>query len=414
MIKKITASGVKGFVNAPASKSVAQRAIAIAALAEGESLLRFPGDSDDVLAAINICKAFGAQVTHQDDYLTIQGGLKPPSQPLDCGEAGLGIRMFSALAATLNAPVTLTGSGSLATRPMDMIQDSLRAAGVQCETQNGLLPVMVKGPLVGGVAHIDGSVSSQVLTGLLIAAPYALKPAVFRVHDLKSRPYVDITLQMMKDFGVEVENRNYEEFFVPAPVKYTAREYAIEGDWSGAAFMLVAAAIAGELEIRNLNPQSPQADRAILEAIKSSGASLQIMNEKLMVKKAPLQAFTFDATHCPDLFPPLVALAAACEGTTRIQGVSRLRVKESDRAIALQQEFGKMGVAISFNDDWMHIVGGPVQGATVHSHHDHRIAMACATVALIAQGPVVIEEAEAVAKSYPEFYEDLEGVRSGG
>jgi 3-phosphoshikimate 1-carboxyvinyltransferase len=267
--------------------------------------------------------------------------------------------------------------------------------------------VVVKGPFKGGTVEIDGSVSSQVLTGLLIAAPHALFPVTFRVGDLKSRPYVDITTRMMRDFGVVVENKDFKEFVVPAPQKYISKSYSVEGDWSGAAFLLVAGAIAGEVTVTNLDFQSAQADKAILTALKNSGAQLLVEKDRITVKKSQLKAFRFDATHCPDLFPPLVVLAAACDGISQIRGVSRLRGKESDRATSLQQEFGKLGLYISLEGDNMLIKGNSLNGGMVFSHNDHRIAMACAVAGLIASESVIIDKAEAVNKSYPEFFEDL-------
>jgi 3-phosphoshikimate 1-carboxyvinyltransferase len=407
MTIEITPSAVHGQVQAPASKSVAQRAIAIASLASGTSEIFHVGKSDDVKSAIRVCQALGAEIEEKGEKVIVKGGIQTPFVPLNCGESGLGIRMFSALAAILNEPVTLTGEGSLTERPLQMIEDSLQAAGLQCETQNGLLPVVVKGPLKGGIVNIDGSASSQVLTGLLIAAPYALSPVTFRVSDLKSRPYVDITTDMMRDFGVVVENNDYEEFVVPAPQKYISKSYTVEGDWSGAAFLLVAGAIAGEVTVTNLDFQSSQADKEILTALKNSGAELSVDKDRVFVKKAPLKAFRFDATHCPDLFPPLVVLAAACEGISQIRGVSRLRSKESDRATALQQEFGKLGLYISLEGDNMLIKGNSLNGGRVFSHNDHRIVMACAVAGLTASEPVIIDKADAVNKSYPEFFEDL-------
>ncbi len=410
MTIEITPSTVNGQVQAPPSKSVAQRAIAIASIATGTSEIFHVGKSDDVQSAIKVCRALGADVEEKGEKLIIKGGIQTPSLPLNCGESGLGIRMFSAIAAILYEPVTLTGEGSLTERPMKMIEESLQAAGVQCETQNGLVPVVVKGPFKGGTVRIDGSASSQVLTGLLIAAPCALSPVTFHVSDLKSRPYVDITTGMIHDFGVVVENTDYEQFVVPAPQKYISKSYSVEGDWSGAAFFLVAGAIAGEVMVTNLNFQSKQADKAILTAIKNSGAELLVEQDRVSVKKSKLKAFRFDATHCPDLFPPLVVLAAACDGISQIRGVSRLRAKESDRATSLQQEFGKLGLYISLEGDNMLIKGNSLNGGKVFSHNDHRIAMACAVAGLTANKPVFIDKAEAVNKSYPEFFEDLKKI----
>ncbi len=408
MIKEIKKNEVKGVIQAPASKSVAQRALAIATLADGTSRIRCTGRSEDVMAAIRVCKALGSKIEQYGDDWIISGGISTNPKLLDCGESGLGIRMFSAVAATLGQCVTLTGGGSLAARPMDMIENSLIASGVQCTTTNGKIPIKVTGPMPGGIADIDGSVSSQVLTGLLIAAPYAQKACTFRVRDLKSRPYIDITTKLMADFGVVVENDEYKTFNIPAPQKYIARDYTIEGDWSGAAFLLVAAALGGDITVENLNEESPQADREILRALWECGAKIISGKGFIQVKKTQLKSFTFDATHCPDLFPPLVALAAGCHGVSTIKGVGRLRVKESDRALALTQEFTKLGLDLSTEDDMMYVRGGKLRGGRVHSHHDHRIAMSAAIASLLCDSPVIIEEGQAIAKSYPDFFRDFD------
>jgi 3-phosphoshikimate 1-carboxyvinyltransferase len=410
MQKEITPSRIKGSLLAPSSKSVAQRAIAIASLAKGESEIHYPGNCDDVLAAIDVCSRLGAGIVEKENMLLIKGGIKAPKEPLDCGEAGLGIRMFSAVAATLNEPVVLTGKGSLTKRPMDMIEKSLLAIGVKCTTNNGFVPVTVQGPLPGGIAKVDGSVSSQVLTGILIASPLAMKPVHLHVDDLKSKPYIDITTETMKAFGVEVLNKDYEEFIISAPQAYFPGKFVVEGDWSGAAFLLVAGAIAGEITVNNLKTDSTQADIAILDALKKSGAILKIDTGSVFSAKGDLNSFEFDATHCPDLFPPLVALAANCRGTTVLKGVGRLAVKESDRALTLKEEFGKLGVRIILENDLMYIEGSAIKGGEVHARHDHRIAMACAVAGLVSENKVVIDNAEAVSKSYPDFYNDIEAV----
>jgi 3-phosphoshikimate 1-carboxyvinyltransferase len=213
----------------------------------------------------------------------------------------------------------------------------------------------------------------------------------------------------MAHFGVQVEERNFETFHFGKKQAYNACDYTVEGDWSGAAFLLVAAAVAGQAEVQQLNTSSAQSDKAILEALEKAGTHIMPGVFTVNIEKGGLRAFEIDATDCPDLFPPLVALAANCNGTTKIKGVSRLAHKESDRGITLQQEFGKMGIKIDLQGDIMLVHGGTgIKGAAVHSHNDHRIAMACAVAALTADGPVVIENAEAINKSYPEFYDHLQ------
>lgn len=411
MKRSIKSCRVDGNISAPASKSVAQRAIAIASMAKGHSEIISVGESDDVQAAISVCRAMGVNFDILSDRLIVSGGLKLPSIPLDCGESGLSVRMFSAIAATLDGKVTLTGRGSLLNRPMDIVEKSLTPMGVKCTTNQGRLPIMVNGPMQGGTLRVDGSISSQVITGMLIASPCAKRDTTLFVDNLKSKPYIDVTIEMMRSFGVEVENRNYSEFFIKADQQYRPQTYTVEGDWSGSAFMLVAGAIAGRVRVDNLHLSSSQADKAIINALIYAGAKVSMNDNHIEVSNHQLSGFHFDATHCPDLFPPLVALASNCEGETRILGVSRLRAKESDRAATLKDEFCKMGIDIRIDGELMTIIGGKPRGANVQSHGDHRIAMATAIAALAGDGVVEIDGAECVAKSYPEFFEELEKLK---
>jgi 3-phosphoshikimate 1-carboxyvinyltransferase len=414
MQKIVSPAKVSGSVQAPASKSVAQRAIAIASLCSGTSAILHPGHCDDVVAAIDVCRQLGAEITPEGDGIKVKGGIKPPRQPLMCGESGLGVRMFSAIAATLDREVVLTGHGSLMRRPMQIIEQSLAALGVQCSTNAGRLPITVKGPLTGGQAEIVGSLSSQVLSGILMAAPMAQNELILQVSNLKSYRYVDVTMEVMKAFGVEVENHHYEKFHVRAGQTYHPATFSVEGDWSGASFMLVAGAIGGQVRVTHLNPEAAQPDRAVLEALERAGALLNISprEEAVNVAKGALNGFEFDATHCPDLFPPLVALASCCKGITRIRGAQRLRAKESDRAATLMDVFSRLGISIRLDGDIMVIEGGKINGATITSHGDHRIAMAGAVAALAATHAVKIEQAEAVNKSYPDFFYDLGALSS--
>jgi 3-phosphoshikimate 1-carboxyvinyltransferase len=284
---------------------------------------------------------------------------------------------------------------------------------VDIQSNKGRLPLIIKGPLKPAPITVDGSLSSQFLTGLLMSyAAAGASDVALTVTDLKSKPYIDLTLKVMEDFGWKVENRNYGSFYFPANAsapKSGELEYTVEGDWSGAAFLLVAGAIAGDITVRGLDVFSTQADRAVLQALMSSGAKISVQTDKIEIGPARLKAFHFNATECPDLFPPLVALAAYCEGKTVIEGAQRLTHKESNRALTLREEFGKLGVQIDLQDDLMIIHGGKVlNGATTYSHHDHRIAMACAVAGLKASSVVTIEAADAINKSYPDFYEHLQ------
>lgn len=413
MIVKIQPGKISGNIDAPTSKSSMQRACAAALLNDGKTIIGNPGRSNDDLAALGVIDNLGAKVLQQStNELVIESeGVKPVSREMNCGESGLGIRMFAPIAALSDQEIIINGTGSLLSRPMDFFDEIFPKLGVEIESNHGKLPIKIKGPLKPVDITIDGSLSSQFLTGLLMAyGKAATKPVTITVNNLKSKPYIDLTLQVMQEFGYSVINHQYESFEIH-PVNAPSHQpmnYLVEGDWSGAAFLLVAGAIAGEITIKGLNVFSSQADKAILRALTMSEAVVSIAEDQIIIGPGKLKAFHFDATDCPDLFPPLVALASFCEGTTVIEGVSRLAHKESNRGLTLQKEFGKMGIEITLQDDLMLVKGGTgLKAATVHSHHDHRIAMACAVAALRAEGQTTIEEAEAINKSYPTFYSDL-------
>lgn len=403
-------STLSGTIQSNASKSSMQRACAAALLCNGTTIIKNPGHSNDDKAALEIIQKLGATILEENGDLRINSeGVKPISDEVNCGESGLSIRMFTPIVALSEKTIRINGSGSLLTRPMDVFDEVLPQLGVTIKSNKGKLPLEIKGPLMPKDIEIDGSLSSQFLTGMLMAFGSKAENITIKVSDLKSKPYIDLTLNVMKAFGVEVENKNYEEFYFKlSGSSYKGTIYTVEGDWSGAAFLLVAGAIAGNITVKGLDVFSTQADKKILEALMDCGCQLSIEPEQIEIGSAPLKPFHFNATECPDLFPPLVALASYCKGKSVIEGTSRLTHKESNRAITLQEEFAKMGVQIDLQDDLMIVHGGAkLKSGTVHSRHDHRIAMACAVAALKAEGDVTIEEAEAINKSYPDFYEHL-------
>ncbi len=407
MERTVWPSVVGGQVKAPPSKSMTQRAIAAAILAEGESRILNPSYCDDSLAAMSIAVGLGAKVVPGTDEMRITGCRELKEKKLNCGESGLAIRMFSPIAALFPDEIIITGSGSLKKRPMSIICDALGQLGVKCASTDGFLPLSITGPLKGGSCEIDGSLSSQVLTGLLMALPVTEDNSEIKVINLKSRPYIDMTVGILKDFGISISNRNYEVFTIAGKQKYNARTYEVEGDWSGGAFLLVAGAISGNIRVTRLSPGSFQSDARILQALDNAGARISIHDNYIEVFRSDLNAFEFDATESPDLFPPLVALAAYCKGVSRIKGASRLVHKESNRAQSLIEEFGKMNISIILDEDYLHIAGGTATGARVNSHDDHRIAMAAAITALGSKGEVAVKDSHCVAKSYPGFFDDL-------
>ncbi|MFI3317794.1 MAG: 3-phosphoshikimate 1-carboxyvinyltransferase [Rikenellaceae bacterium] len=403
---------VDGCLAPPCSKSYAQRALAVALLSEGESTLRNFGTCDDTLSAMKCVETLGATIERVDDKcVKVKGGLAPKGDCLFIGESGLATRLFTPLASLWHSPIEITGHGSILKRPMTMMIEPLRGLGVKVEDCAGYLPFKVTGPIKGGAVNVDGSVSSQFITGLLISLPLAAEDTVLYVDRAVSIPYLDMTIETAKGFGVEISHKEYKEFFVEGDQRYEATDFTIEGDWSAASALLVAGAVAGSVELECLSTLSKQADVAICEAIVKAGAQLTSQDGAVRVVHRELHGFEFDATQCPDLFPALVALAAAAEGRTTLKGTSRLTHKESNRALTLQAEYAKVGIKVELEgDDIMIVHGGEIHSTEVDSHNDHRIAMSMAISALRGDGKMVIKGAECVAKSYPEFFEDLRGV----
>ena len=410
------AEKLSGTVTAPASKSYAQRAIAIAALAKGTSVLRNMTLCNDIIAALDVIRRLGAEVKADGNTYTIKGDIYPERDlVLDIGESGLSARMFTVISALFDNVVTITGHGSILQRPFGNVEDPLNALGVDVFTNNGYLPITVKGILKGGEAVVDGSGGSQFLTGLLMSLPLVKGDSTVKVKNLKSIPYIDMTLRAIEDFGGKITNLNYETFFINGGQSYKAREYNMEGDWSGAANMLVAGVLCGGKEgvrVNNLNRHSKQADTAILKVLEYAGAQIAVDEKSVTAYRSETKGFTFNATHCPDLFPAIVALAACSKGETTIIGTSRLSSKESDRAEVLKKVYGQLGIEIDLSqNDIMTVKGGKIRGGvTVDSHNDHRIAMSAAVAALRADKPVKITGEDAVNKSYCAFWHDLESL----
>ena len=436
MVAIVHPSKLTGSQIAPASKSSMQRACAAALIHIGKTIIHNPGHSNDDLAALDVIQKLGAIVeteklvnekANAGSIVVNSNGVKPIGPSMNCGESGLGIRMFTPIAALSSELINIEGKGSLVKRPMHFFDEILPLVGVKVESQKGFLPIQIQGPLVPANITIDGSLSSQFLTGMLMAYAATEKQDVeIKVLDLKSKPYIDLTLAVLNAFGWKVEHTNYESFrfLAHAPLEPII-EYTVEGDWSGAAFLLVAGAIAGPIKVKGLQLNSTQADKKIMEALISAKANMKQEEDGILIGPSAdvssnnsnknsnysngLIAFEFDATDCPDLFPPLVALASVCNGITKLKGVSRLAHKESDRGLTLQTEFAKMGVQIDLVGDEMLIHGGAlIQSAIVFSQHDHRIAMACGVAALVANGPIEITEAEAINKSYTGFFTHLQ------
>ena len=421
MKKIIHPSFLQGSIIAPTSKSSMQRACALALIKKGKSTINNIGKSNDDLAALKIIEQLGANLEYlsNNNIVVNSNGLIQAPQHIHCGESGLSVRMFTNIVALINEKINITGEGSLLNRPLHFFEDTIPKFGKTITTNNGFVPIELSGTYIPSDIVVDGTLSSQYLTGLLIAfAAGQIKDKKIYVQNLKSKPYIDLTIDMLAKFGYEINHLNYKifEFIGLNENYYKQTEYTVEGDWSGSAFLLVASVINDPIEIVGLNLNSNQADKQILQVLKLAGVEIITNLEKNSItlsSRFRLSSFHFDATDCPDLFPPIAALAAFCEGISHIKGIHRLTHKESNRAITIQEEFAKLGISVSLNKekDIMKIRGKsaitPITNK-VSSRHDHRIAMACAIIALNAPEPITIEDADAVNKSYPHFFADLE------
>lgn len=407
---------LRGELTAPPSKSMTQRVLAALLLRPLSIDVRNAGTSADEQVVMQVLRDAGFSLSKPDGLLRIeQPTVRHAVKHVEFGESGLAARMLIPILALQDEVVRLDALHSLRARPMRLLQEELPKLGVRTSSNRGFLPGSIHGPLRPADITLDGSGSSQTLTGLLMAyAGAGAADVTISVNGLVSKPYIDLTLQVMERMGLPVpQNRNYEAFYYPPDASWHDAPAAItiEGDWSGAAFLLVGSAIAGPVTVNGLDAFSTQGDKAILNALMECGAQLSIESTQVSVAPAKLKAFHFDATDTPDLFPPLAALACYADGTSVIEGVSRLTNKESNRAETIRSELSKMGADISLQDDLMIIKGiEQLRGAPVTSHNDHRIAMMCAIATLKASEPTTIDGAQAVGKSYPQFWKDLQRI----
>lgn len=408
MEKKIKAVQLSGKINIPPSKSDGQRAILAAGLSQGRSVLYNVGQSADELAMLRNIQQFGAKVEIHNDHVIVDGSfLFPAKTTFNCGESGLGLRLMTAVCAVFEGEHTLMGEGTILNRSQQFFIDYFPKMGVDIQSNNGKLPISIQGHLKSGNYIIDGSQSSQYISGLLMALPLLKGDSELIVNDLKSKPYVNMTIETLKAFGInikEIENR----YFIKGNQFYKATEYHIESDWSSASCWFTAAALGQKIELSGLNIASKQADIAMLNALNAANCNVEFLKNAIRVDGEKRRPFNFDATDCPDLFPALVALATGCSGKTTLKGVQRLKNKESDRGMVLQQEFEKLGVKIELLDDEMHIYGGSILKSTeVDSHNDHRIAMSLGIMGTFIEEGITIQNAESVKKSYPSFWKEL-------
>jgi 3-phosphoshikimate 1-carboxyvinyltransferase len=400
-----------GIIAVPASKSDTQRALICAGIAEGVSIISNVGCSDDEQAVLQIIQDLGAEVQFIDQKTLQVKGITtlPNNLQLNVGESGLATRLIIGLLSCYGGRFTITGKGTLLKRPLSIYADFFQNSGVIFTSSSNFLPVEIEGKLQRENLQVDGSESSQYISGILLGLPFLSPSTCLTVINLASKPYVEMTLATLNAFGITIDNNDFKTFQWRQTSSYKATNYTIESDWSAASCWLVAAALGADIHLKGLSLNSKQADIQVLKALENANCFILNSDESIRIDGSNRTTFEFDATDCPDLFPALTTLAAFSVGVSKIKGVNRLIKKESSRGEVLQAEYSKLGVNIELQDDWMLIHGkSKVSGGEVSAHHDHRIAMCFAIAGMFASDPITIEYAEAVSKSYPEFWEHLE------
>lgn len=406
-------STASGSVAAPPSKSMTHRALILAALARGRSRIRNPLTADDTEATASVLQRLGVGLDRGEEWVVDGGEPHAPDGELHCRGSGTTLRFMAAICALVDGECQLTGGPSLSSRPVGPLLDALGQLGVSSDSRGGLPPVTIRGTgrIGGGEARLPGDVSSQFVSALLAVAPLAEAPVEITLTTrLESRLYVAMTMDAMRAFGVEAE-ASADMRRLTAPLKpYRAATVTVEGDWSSAAYPLAAGALGGEVTVKGLNPDSSQADKAILPLLIGMGARTSTSTDAVKVTPSGLRGVEADLSDCPDLFPVVSALCAAAEGESRLTGLARLRLKESDRVAAMAEGLTRMGAEIRYDADSATIRGGPLRGAEVDPWGDHRIAMSLAVLALHAGGETTIRDAGCVSKSYPGFWGDLSAI----
>ena len=385
---------LNGSVVIPPSKSAAHRALLCSFLAGGGTV---------------------SPIINSKDMQAMQqaiSALKNDEKIVDCIESGNTLRFVIPVAAALGKSVTFIGSGRLPERPLETFLELLPKHNIKC-TSNGKLPLSIEGKLTAGKYEIAGNISSQYISGLLFALPLLEGDSeIVLTTKLESKPYIDLTIKVMHDFGVEVSETE-NGYFVKGNQQYLVRDYLVESDWSQAAFFLVGGAIGNEVALKGLDMHSVQGDKAIVELLKKFGADIKIKENEIISRKADLKGIKIDVSDIPDTVPALAVAAAYANGKTEIVGGERLRFKESDRIESVVSNLKRLGADVEETVDGMIIYGGKgLKGAELLGYNDHRIVMAFSMAALFADGETVITEANSIDKTYPSFFEDYN--RLGG
>lgn len=409
---------LSGWVKVPPSKSYTHRAIIASALSIGLSKVVNPLFSDDTLATVEACKSLGVFVEKVKNGFLVEGKekLKAPEKPINCKLSAATLRFMVAVACLAKGKTILTGENGLLKRPIEPLIQALNQLGVNCKSSNGFPPVTVYGGnLKGGKTSIVGNVSSQFISGLLFIAPLAKNNVeICLTTPLESKPYVQLTLEILKKHGINIEVLgNHEKYLVEGNQQYKPFNHTVPGDFSSASFLMAAAILTGSnIKLYGLDCLTPnQPDMQILSILKNMGVKIKIEKDFVEIFEGDISGIDLDAKDIPDLVPVCVVLACYAKGKTTIKNIRRLRIKESDRVKTIMVELKKMGAKIKKFENMFQIEGlNKLKGATINPHNDHRIAMACTVAALKAEGKTTILNAECVNKSYPNFYKDLQQI----
>lgn len=407
---KVIPSALSGEVSIPPSKSAAHRALICAALSDGSSRITPYCTSKDIKATVSCLRALGMNIAEDEKGYILSSGNITKGKTLNFNESGSTARFLLPIAAALGADITGVGEGRLPNRPMDTLTKLFREHGVEASSDN--LPLTLKGKMSGGDFYLPGNISSQYISGLLLAAPLINEEVnIIPTTALESVGYIDMTVSAMKRFGVNALETE-KGWRVLKNSKYTAHNTRIEGDWSQAAFFMSAAAIGGDIKISGLDFDSLQGDMAALDVFAAFGANISITDNVLHIKRGELRGIEVNAKDIPDMVPAIAVTAAFATGKTVIHSAERLRIKESDRIKTTLAMLNAFGIKTIEQEDGMIIYGGKPKGAVVDGANDHRIVMAAAIGAAFAEGESLIKGYEAINKSYPEFFEDFK--RIGG
>ncbi len=404
----ITRSAAKGRLKVPSSKSYTIRAMMCAALAKGSSEIVDPLLADDTKAAWEALAAVGTVIESTDNSWLIKGGgLREPRIQLYCRESAATHRFMTAICSLIPGKCQLTAAPSLTKRPIKPLLRALQQLGINCAYDNGNSSVKVSGGnLMGGITHLPGNISSQFISALMLIAPLAEKGMVIELTTtLESKPFVKMTIDCLSKFGIDVDAATDYRRFRIAPQSYQPIRYTVEGDWSAAASLLAFGALTGELTIDNLNSQSQQGDKIILDFLRDMGVWVNIVGNSVTVRRSPLKAINADLTDCIDLLPTLGVLAATACGTSHFTGIGRARLKESNRVAAVRDGLIKMGVDVTEEEYQIIITGSPLKVSTIRTD-DHRIAMAFGILGALTEETTIVG-AECVAKTFPDFWMTL-------